>query len=112
MKQKFDITLITGGLGRDYVGTDLKTREHYIQFWDCERSEFRTVAFDLNTTISIKLHKEKVLYGVEYNDDESKFKVFEHEEGLYSCEGRVVMNNYMTEDDAEELCWKYNQVRL
>lgn len=112
MKQKFDITVITGGLGRDYVGTELKTKDHYISFWNCELSEFCAVPFDLNTTITVKLHKAKVLYGVEYDEDERKFKVFEHEEKLYSSVGKIVMNNYMTEEDAEELCWKYNQVGL
>lgn len=112
MTQKFDITVITGGLGHNYIGTELKTKDHYISFWDCEKSEFCAVSFDLNTTITINLHKSKVLYGVEYDDDERKFKVFEHDETFAHLEERIVMNNGMAEEDADELCWKYNHVGL
>lgn len=114
MNQKFDITVITGILRdyKEYVGTQLQAKDHYFQFWDCEKSEWRAISYDTKATISFKPQEVKTLYGVEYDEEVRKFKVFEHEEGLYSCEGRVVMNNYMTEKDAEDLCWKYNQVRL
>lgn len=112
MKQKFDITVVIDGRVRDYVGTDLKTKDNEIHFWDCEKSEWCGYWCDLNTTIIIKPHKEKILYGVEYDQDERKFKIFEHDEGLYSPGEQIVMNNCMTEEDAEELCWKYNHVGL
>lgn len=112
MNQKFDITAITGDLCRDYVGTELQTKDHYFQFWDCEKAKYYTVPFDLNTTITVKLHKEKVLYGVEYDQDERKFKTFEHDATFAPFGDHIVMNNGMTEDDAAELCWKYNQVSL
>lgn len=112
MNQKFDITVIIGGLGRDYVGTELQTKDHYFQFWDCEKSEWHAISYDTAATISFKPQEVKALYGVEYDQDERKFKIFEHDEGLYSSGDRIVMNNCMTEEDAEELCWKYNHVGL
>lgn len=112
MNQKFDITVITGGLGRNYVGMELQTKDHYFQFWDCEKSEWRAVSYDVNATITFKPKENKVLYGVEYDQDERKFKTFEHDETFAPFGDHVVMNNGMTEEDAIDLCWKYNHVGL
>lgn len=112
MNQKFDITVIAGGLGREYVGTEFKIKDHYVSFWDCKKSEWAAVSFDVNATISFKPHKNEIFYGVEYDQDERKFKTFEHDDTFVPFGDHIVMNNGMTEDDAEKLCWKYNQVRL
>ena len=112
MNQKFDIIVITGGLCRNYVGTELQTKDHYLQFWDCEKSGRRSVSYDVNTTITFKPKENKVLYGVEYDQDERKFKTFEHDETFAQLEDKVVMNNGMAEEEAIDLCWKYNHVGL
>lgn len=112
MKQKFDVTIVIDGRIHDFIATDLKTKDNEFHFWDCEKSEWRGYWCDLNTAVTIKLHKEKVLYGVEYDQDERKFKTFEHDETFAPFGDHIVMNNGMTEEDAAELCWKYNQVRL
>lgn len=112
MKQKFDITVVIDGHVRDYVATDLKTKDNEFHFWDCKKSEWCGYLCNLNTTITIKLHKEKVLYGVEYDQDERRFKTFEHEEDFAPFGDHVVINNGMTEGDAADLCWKYNHVGL
>lgn len=110
--QKLDITVITGGLGRSYVGKKLQTKDHYFQLWDCERSEWCAVAYGVGATVTFKHCENKILYGVEYDQDERKFKTFEHDETFAPFGERVVMNNGMTEEDADELCWKYNHVGL
>lgn len=112
MNQKFDIKINDGTWIRSYVGTELQTKDHYFQFWDCKKSEWHAVSYDTKAEISFKPQEVKTLYGVEYDQDERKFKTFEHDATFVPFGDHIVMNNGMTEDDAAELCWKYNQVRL